>query len=217
METKPLFWNDCYTHEFQATILEIRTNFIILNETYFYPQGGGQPGDVGNIAGIAIIDTKKSDGKILHYFDGECNLTAGQTVQCALDWPRRYTHMRIHAASHVMEYFLHETCEGLKFLSSFISGGKDTSAYEVAEAITAEHITIIEEKTNAFIKENHEIFLYADEAKPSYRYWKCGEITYPCGGTHPRNTSEIGEIALKVKGQASLGKQKIVTTLGDLI
>jgi len=213
MQTKSLFWDDCYTHEFTATVLEVGSNFIILDETYFYPQGGGQPGDIGHIADVAIIDTKKSDGKILHYFDGKCSFAAGQTVQCALDWSRRYTHMRIHAASHVMEYFLHETCEGLKFLSSFISGGKDTSAYEISEAITAEHIAIIEEKANAFIKEDHEIFLYADEANPSYRYWKCGEITYPCGGTHTKSTSEIGEISMKVKGQASLGKQKIVTTL----
>jgi len=213
MQTKHLFWNDCYTHEFIAIITEIGDDFIVLDETYFYPRGGGQPGDTGEIAGIAIIDTKKDGDRILHFFDGECGLVVGQTVQCALDWPRRYTHMRIHAASHVMEYFLHEVCPGLKFLSSFISGSKDTSTYEVTEAITPEHIAIIEEKSNAFIKGNHDILLYADKDNPSYRYWKCVDIEYPCGGTHPKNTSEIGEITLKVKGQASLGKQKVVTTL----
>ena len=213
MQTKPLFWDDCYTHEFEANITEVGDNFIVLDATYFYPQGGGQPGDTGEIAGIKITDTKKNDDRILHFFDGDCDLAVGQSVQCNLDWQRRYTHMRIHGASHVMEYFLHQVCSDLKFLSSFISGSKDTSNYEVTEAITPEHIKQIEDMANAFIKGNHDILLYADKDNPGYRYWKCGEIEYPCGGTHPKNTSEIGEIALKVKGQASLGKQKIVTTL----
>ena len=215
METKLLYLEDCYIREFEANIIEAGSNFIVLDATYFHPQGGGQPGDTGEIAGIRIIDTKKMDGRIIHYFDGECNLSAGQSVQCAIDWPRRYTHMRIHSASHVAEHFLFQVCRDIKFLSSFISGGKDTSSYEVAAAITPEHIKQIEDGANAFIKGGHDITLYADENNPDYRYWKCGDIVYPCGGTHPKNTLEIGEISLKVKGQANLGRQKIVTTLAE--
>ena len=215
METKPLFWDDCYVHEFEANIIEIGSDFIVLDKTYFYPRGGGQPGDTGDIAGVAIVDTKKVDGRILHYFDGECRLLAGQTAQCAIDWQRRYTHMRIHSASHVVEHFLFQVCSGLEFQSSFISGNKDTSSYKVAAAITPEHIKQIEDGANAFIKGNHDIILYPDDKNPDYRYWECQEIIYACGGTHPKNTSEIGEVSLKVKGQASLGKQKIVTTLTE--
>ena len=212
MQTKHLFWNDCYTHEFTASITEIGGNFIVLDGTYFYPQGGGQPGDTGEIGGVKIIDTKKdADGKILHYFDGECGLSAEQPVQCSVDWPRRYAHMRIHSASHIVEHFLFQHSENQKFLSSFISGSKETSSYEVTAAITPELIAQIEADANAFIKGNHEILLYADENNPEYRYWKCMDIIYACGGTHPKNTSEIGEISIKVKGQANLGKQKIVT------
>ena len=213
MKTKPLYLEDCYVHEFKANITEVGSNFIVLDGTYFYPQGGGQPGDTGEIAGIKIIDTKKADGMILHYFDGQCNLAAGQSVQCSIDWQRRYTHMRIHSASHIVEHFLFQTCDGVKFQSSFISGGKETSSYEVTTGITQDDIKQIEDNANAFIKGNHNILLYPDESNPDYRYWKCEEIIYPCGGTHPKNTSEIGEISLKVKGQASLGKQKIVTAL----
>ena len=214
MQTKHLYLDDCYVHEFTANITEIEDNFIVLDGTYFYPQGGGQPGDTGNIAGVKIADTKKdTDGKILHYFDVECNLSVGQSVQCSVDWPRRYAHMRIHSASHIVEHFLFQHSENQKFLSSFISGSKETSSYEVTAAITPELIAQIEADANTFIKGNYDILLYADENNPEYRYWKCMDIVYACGGTHPKNTSEIGEISIKVKGQASLGKQKIVTTL----
>ncbi|MDR2183737.1 MAG: alanyl-tRNA editing protein [Clostridiales bacterium] len=214
MKTKPLYLNDCYIHQFQADITEIGDDFIVLNETYFYSRGGGQPGDTGDIAGIVITDTKRDgDGKILHYFEGDCNLSSGQSVQCHIDWPRRYAHMRIHSASHIVEYFLFRHSDNQKFLSSFISGGKETSTYEVTAAITPEIVEKIQHDANAFIKGNHDILLYPDENNPDYRYCKIGDIVYPCGGTHPKNTSEIGEISIKVKGQAALGKQKIVTTL----
>ena len=220
MQTKYLYLDDCYTHEFGANVTEIGDNFVVLDGTYFYPQGGGQPGDTGNIADVKIIDTKKdADGKILHFFDA--NEGWGQApalqcvvdVQCSVDWPRRYAHMRIHSASHIVEHFLFQHSENQKFLSSFISGSKETSSYEVTAAITPELVAQIEADANAFIKGNHDILLYADENNPEYRYWKCMDIVYACGGTHPRNTSEIGEISIKVKGQASLGKQKIVTIL----
>jgi Ser-tRNA(Ala) deacylase AlaX len=213
MTTKSLYLNDCYIHEFEAAITEVGSDFIVLDGTYFYPRGGGQPGDTGHIAGVAITDTKKVDGRILHYFEGESNLSPGQTVQCSIDWSRRYNHMRIHSASHVVEYFLFKHSQNQKFLSSFISGSKETSTYEVTAAITPEIAGQIQQDANAFIKGNYDILLYADESNPDYRYCKIGDIVYPCGGTHPKNTSEIGEISKKVKGQAGLGKQKIVTTL----
>jgi len=214
MGTKPLYFDDCYTHEFESTVTEVGDGYIVLDGTYFYPRGGGQPGDTGEIAGITITDTKKDDGRILHFFDGDnCALAVGQVVKCAIDWPRRYAHMCIHSASHIVEYFLFKTCDGQTFQSSFISGSKETSTYEVTAAITPEHVEQIQDAANAFIKGNYDIVLYADEDNPEYRHWKCEDIHYPCGGTHPKNTSEIGEISIKVKGQASLGKQKIVTTL----
>ena len=82
----------------------------MLDRTVFYPEGGGQPGDTGRLAlpgggETAIDDTRKDreTGEHRHIpADGAALPAAGDAVTCAIDWDRRYRHMRVHTAMHLM-------------------------------------------------------------------------------------------------------------------
>jgi len=212
MITERKYWEDCYVKEFEAKIREVGANYIVLDRTYFYPQGGGQPGDTGTIDDVNIIDTKKDDDKIYHYFEGDCNLNDNDIVHCQLDWERRYSLMRTHSASHLVEYFLFQTVGEIESEGSFISEKKDKSTYVTDINFTPDILKEVADKTNEFIDKDHEIVLLTSNDDPSVRYWICENIKYNCGGTHPHRTSEIGHVTVKRK-TGGKGKQKIVTEI----
>ena len=90
---------------FQAKILEIIDNNIILNKTTFYPMGGGQLGDIGILKQadkeFTVLDTIKKDGKILHVLD-DISLNKEIEVYGEINWETRYMNMRHHSAIHVL-------------------------------------------------------------------------------------------------------------------
>ena len=109
--TKPLYLEDAYQKDAHCTILEvIEERFIVLDETVFYPQGGGQPGDSGKLQHGAdsyiVLNTTKKEGKILHEVDHP-GLKTGDHVLASIDWDRRYTHMRYHTAAHILSSVFH--------------------------------------------------------------------------------------------------------------
>lgn len=212
MITKRKYFEDCYVKEFDAIVTEVTTDYIVLDSTYFYPQGGGQPGDTGTISNIKIVDTKKDEEKIYHFFEEDCTLEVGMSVHCQIDWDRRYNLMRTHSASHLVEYFLFQKFGELEAEGSFISEKKDKSMYITDISFTPELLQEVADRTNAFIDENHEIILTTSNENPDIRYWICENITYKCGGTHPHRTSEIGHVTIKRKSGGK-GKQRIITEI----
>ncbi len=210
MVTKRLFWDDCYVHEFNAKITEIGDNYIVLDGTFFYPQGGGQPGDTGTIGNTQITDTRKNENLIFHYFEGNCSLIVGDMVDCKLDWERRYNLMKAHSASHIVEHFLFAICGKIESEGSFLSENKDKSTYITDFSFTPEILKRIEDAANQFIASNHEIVLSTDPSDENVRVWVCAGIVYHCGGMHPHKTTEIGSISIKRKS-GGRGKQKIIT------
>jgi misacylated tRNA(Ala) deacylase len=104
--TTTLFSEDAYLRQCQATVVAASEAGIELDQTVFYPLGGGQPGDTGEISGaggtVKIIDTRKSDDSIIHLTEGEHGLKAGDQVTATLDWDRRYIHMRMHTCLHLL-------------------------------------------------------------------------------------------------------------------
>lgn len=212
MITNFKYLDNCYITEFDAIVTSVADNFVVLDNTYFYPQGGGQPGDTGIISNIKIINTKKDEKYIYHFFEQESILKVGMLVHCQIDWERRYNLMRTHSASHLVEYFLFQKFGKLDTEGSYITEKKDKSTYITDISFTPESLQEVEDKTNAFITENHEIVLSANNENPNVRYWTCENIVYKCGGTHPHYTSEIGHITIKRKSGGK-GKQRIITEI----
>jgi len=110
--TKTLYIEDSYLKECDATVSAISDGKnVVLDQTIFYPRGGGQPGDMGKIvvagsnAEFRVLNVSKRDGKILHELDRvvqDPELKTGDRVRCVLDWDRRYRLMRMHTAAHAL-------------------------------------------------------------------------------------------------------------------
>ena len=103
--TQLLYQTDSYLKEQQATVIAIEDGALALDQTIFYPGGGGQPADEGTIsweAGESPTKSLKKVGEnVFHWLDGEAP-SVGTTVTCRLNWERRYQLMRTHTALHIL-------------------------------------------------------------------------------------------------------------------
>ena len=110
--TNALFLTDSYLKETPAIVVSVKDGkYVVLDQTIFYPKGGGQPHDTGKIVkdneAYNIVYVGKFSGEISHEVD-HSGLKKGDKVLCVLDWTRRYKLMRSHTAAHVFAALLHK-------------------------------------------------------------------------------------------------------------
>ena len=228
--TEAVFVEDAYRKSCEARVIAVNERGgVILDRTVFYPTGGGQPGDSGvlRLAGgaeIEIATTVKGagPGEIIHVpadaAGGGAALEPGCTVTAEIDWDRRYAHMRMHTAMHVL-------CAALPYPVTGGQVGAEKSRLDfllpeppakeaVAETLNAliagAHAVSCEWITDEALAANPDLVKTMSVKPPMgagrIRLMRVGEIDLqPCGGTHVKNTSEIGEMAV-VKIE-SKGKQ----------
>lgn len=221
MTTIPLYEEDSYQKEFTAKVIEIldEENFI-LDQTCFYPVGGGQVPDNGEIfvegreEPLHINYSNKIERGIVHSTVVEHNLKVGDKVKGVLDWNRRYILMRSHTAMHIIAAILE------KEFDTSISGnnvGENKSRIDLTlEKFDRDALTNAITKANEIVKQNLDVTIRVVERSkikeddnvfkllkgfPDYisivRILSIGEFDrQACGGTHVKNTSEIGEIEL---------------------
>ena len=214
MVTKKLYNEEPYLSSFKAKVTVKNGVQIQLDRTAFYPKGGGQIGDTGVIDFIKVIDTQSINGAIIHTLESEPPFKEGDIVQAKLGWERRYNIMKLHSASHIMEHYLLEHYGPLERLGSSVDEKKDRSEYAYEGRFEVLDLTSIEDKVNTFLKEGHEITVKPEPTNPEMRVWRCGAIELYCGGTHVKNTIEIGRVKLKRKNPGK-GKERVETFLID--
>ena len=105
MENK-LYYQDAYIKAFTALVLKQEQDstgnwYVVLNQTAFYPTGGGQPHDLGTLADQNVINVEEIDGEIRHYLVGPLQ-GIGQEVSGIIAWERRHDHMQQHAGQHIL-------------------------------------------------------------------------------------------------------------------
>ena len=104
METEKLYYQDAYLREFTAEVISCEPAKdawkVVLNRTAFYPEGGGQPADHGTLGGVQVLDVHEKEGIVYHTCSAP--LEAGQAVQGAIDWGRRFDHMQQHSGEHIL-------------------------------------------------------------------------------------------------------------------
>lgn len=110
MKTVKLYDQDSHLKEFDAVVLEVRSEetgcSVILNQTAFFPMGGGQEADTGTLGGIPVTDVREEQGEIRHYLSG--TLAVGAEVRGMLNWPQRFNRMQHHSAEHIVSGLVHQ-------------------------------------------------------------------------------------------------------------
>ena len=108
-ETRRLYYEDVYKKEFTATVVECREQkkgyAVVLDESAFYPEGGGQPSDVGTLGDAKVTEVHEKDGELLHYTDKA--LEVGAKVEGKIDWARRFDLMQQHSGEHIVSGWIH--------------------------------------------------------------------------------------------------------------
>ena len=106
MATEEISARDAYQARAEGHVEEVTADAVVLDRTVFYARGGGQPGDVGVLStpngNMAVLDTVRSQGRILHVVESPELLEPGMEVEGIIDWDRRYRLMRTHTALHAL-------------------------------------------------------------------------------------------------------------------
>ncbi len=221
MATKRLFDNDAYRMEFDGEVVEVRINNgkteVILDQTLFFPEQGGQTPDKGVLAGHEVIDVQvdKSD-VITHTLAGICDIAPGQRVEGVIDFNHRYANMQQHSGEHVFSGICNAKY-GYDNVGFHLSDHVVT--IDTSGPLTDEQVKELELLTNKAIMENHPVkTYYPSEAELEKINYRCksgikGDIRIveiegvdicACCAPHVRSTGEIGIFkvmdAVKYKG-----------------
>ena len=210
METRRLYYEDVYIKEFQATVLDCREEKngyrVILDESAFYPEGGGQPSDKGFLNDVEVLEVHEKNGELLHYTSAP--MQAGEKVNGRIDWARRFDLMQQHSGEHIVSGLIHEA---FGYDNVGFHMGSDVITIDFNGMITAEEMTEIEQKANQKIWENAavEITYPSKEELEELPYRSKKELSgkvrivrFPgadlcaCCGTHVTHTGEIGMVKL---------------------
>ncbi|NJE76212.1 alanyl-tRNA editing protein [Thermococcus sp. ES12] len=203
--TRKLYYEDAYLKEAKAKVLEVKDNALLLDQTVFYPTGGGQPHDRGTISGVEVLDVYKDDaGNVWHVVAEPERFKPGDEVELKIDWDYRYKLMRIHTAMHLLEHVLNLVLPGeWELYGSGMSVEKGRYDILYPENVNQWKEQIIE-TFNRLVDEGGEVRIWW-EGETRYTQIRDFEII-PCGGTHVRDIREIGH--LKKFKRSSLGKGK---------
>jgi misacylated tRNA(Ala) deacylase len=208
--TELLFRDDPYLTGCDARVIALHADAVELDRTPFYPMGGGQPGDTGRIGDWRVIDTRKGEtpDSILHIMEPGFRLTPDEVVRISIDWDRRYRHMRFHTALHLL-------CAAVRAPVTGGRMGEDKAHLDFDIEMEKLLKEDIEARVNELAKASHATSSYwiADaelDARPELV--KTMSVAPPrgegrvrlleipgvdlqaCGGTHVKNTAEIGRV-----------------------
>ncbi|CAE6908938.1 hypothetical protein ACOMICROBIO_NCLOACGD_02007 [Vibrio sp. B1ASS3] len=210
--THKVFWDDPYQVELESTVSRVDGPCIELEETIFYAESGGQESDTGTIGGIQVIKAEKQGLSIVYTLEREPNFQAGAVVTTQIDWARRYALMKLHfAAEVVLEVVTHRFPEMTK-VGAHISADKSRIDFEWHESVKP-LLPELQQQAQSVIDSHAEIISDFSDTNEQRRYWKVdGFAQVPCGGTHLKNTSEVGRIRLKRKNIGK-GKERIEISL----
>ena len=211
-----LFRKDSYLKSCESKVIAVQPGSVILEQTVFYPLGGGQPGDRGKMtledgSQVMIVDTQKAEQGISHLLEEGVSLPAvGDMVTVELDWERRHRLMRMHSCMHLL-------CSIVPF---GVTGGsiREDSARLDFDAEQPMDKEAINTELNRLIQQDHSMtisWISEDELDDQPELVRTmsvqpprgngtirlinfeGVDLQPCGGTHVNSTAEIGAVRIR--------------------
>ncbi|SFR35623.1 alanyl-tRNA synthetase [Halogeometricum rufum] len=239
-DTEKLYYDDQERTEFEAVVLDVLEREagydVVLDQTMFYPEGGGQPADHGTLSTddttVQVTDVQIRDGVVLHRTDEDPG--KGEFVRGQLDVERRRRLMRHHTATHVVGYAARQVL-GDHVRQAGAQKGTDRARFDIThyERITREEVKRIEQVANDVVMRNvpvkqewpdrHEaeerygFDLYQGGIPPgqNIRVISVGDDVQACGGTHVKRTGDIGAIKVLTTEPVQDGIERVVFAAGD--
>lgn len=235
--TEKLYLTDSYMKEFEAEVTKVTEGkYAVLDKTAFYAIGGGQPNDTGKLIvngnELTVVFVKAFGEDVSHEIEGG-EINEGDKVKGIIDWEKRHKLMRMHSSAHILAAVIY------KELGSLITGGqlgekKSRMDFNVTD-FDRELLTAFEEKANAIVEQAIPItvdFLPYEEAMAMPEIFRLKNVlpknlkelrvvtmgdfdAQADGGTHVKNTSEVGKIKITKLENRGAENRRIVWVLED--
>ena len=238
MATRALFREDAYLRDCDAVITRVSDDGVELDRTVFYPLGGGQAGDTGFLttasgAQLRVIDARKAKrddatpDDALHIIDPASNwrseLSVGTPVRAQIDWDRRYRHMRFHTATHLLCAVVKQLVDGCSITADYAR-----LDFAMTDLLDKQHV---QNGLDVLVAAAHPVsceWISDDEMRSNPQLVKSMSVTppigfgrvrllrvhdvdlQPCGGTHVKNTSEIGGVRVAKIEKKSARTRRVV-------
>ena len=228
--TLELFRNNSYLKEHNAIISYVLPEGLVFKETIFYPEGGGQPGDVGSIKlknkTIDIVGTKYINNKLVHLTETIDDIKKNEEGSLILDWSKRYSYMQVHTCLHLLCSIIPYPVTGgsigdgrgrLDF-DLETKPDKEDVLNKLNNLIHKDYLVHISSITDQELDDNPDLVRTMSVKPPrgsgQIRMVKIGDdIDFqPCGGTHVNKTSEINLVkSVKIENKGKMNKRIIIT------
>ena len=227
-----LFREDSYLTACEATVVAVHANAVELDRTVFYPLGGGQAGDTGTIGPWRVLDTRKGEAgdSVLHLLDPAAKPEVGMKLPISIDWERRHRLMRYHTALHLLGSVVKAPVTGgrigddkahLDFDIEMEKLAKDEIEERVNRLTQAAHATRSFWITDAELDARPQLVRTMSVAPPRgegrVRLLEIpGVDLQACGGTHVKNTAEIGRLAVaRIRSEGKRNKRVTLAFADD--
>jgi misacylated tRNA(Ala) deacylase len=221
-----------YIKVWDAVVTKRKDDYVVLDRSAFYPLGGGQPSDTGYLewsGGRSRVREVTKKGIIKHHVEGQ--LPEGE-VQATLDWERRYGHMRMHTAQHIVSGLVYDEF-GARTVGNQVYAERSRIDFHPA-SFSEEDLRTIEEKANVVIAKGLDVTVTEvlrpdlearvnpercnlDLIPQSVQRLRVIEVTgfdvCPCAGTHVRNTNELSDVKILKKENKGKDRERITYTL----
>lgn len=233
---KELFLENSYQTSCETFIEEMNENKVVLNQTVFYPTGGGQPFDTGILKQgndeFKVVKVKREQGKIVHYLEDATNLSIGE-VTAQINWERRYKLMKYHTLLHVIAGHLYNKFGALATSNEIYEDNRARIDIKFEGDVPEDYLVVMEREIQQIIEEDHLIstrILPREEVEnipgsiktvinllpPSIQMIRLVAISnldeQACGGTHVQSTKEIGSFSIdKIKNKGPHVKRISIT------
>lgn len=238
MATQALFRDDAYLRECDARVARIGEDGVELDRTVFYPLGGGQAGDTGFLttaggARLRVIEARKvrredaTPDDVMHVIDPASDwriqLSIGTSVCAQIDWERRYRHMRFHTATHLLCAVVKQLVDGCSITADYARLDfamtepldKQHVQHELDALVAAARPVVCEWISDDELRANPQL-VKSMSVSPPLGFGRVrllhvqGVDLQPCGGTHVKNTEEIGGVRVAKIEKKSARTRRVV-------
>ncbi len=232
--TKKLYWDEPYSKQFTAKVLQVEGNHAVLDQTLFYPRSGGVACDTGTLGGGRVVETAKREERIVHTLESPPGFKVDDTVTGLVDWDRRHRLMRMHTSGHLLSaiFFTRAKCLITGNQIDFERSRMDFNL----EIFDRTQIEGFVDEANRLIKKDAQVktyFLKRDEALNMPELVKLAEAAPPMesqlriveiegidrqadGGLHVAHLEEIGQIRLLKLENKGKTNRRLYYDLGDM-